>query len=101
MGTKVVSESPCSSGWCFKILEGVDKNFQDDDYGIATERACMQRAPSDNKERCAYVKYNHKQVYMCFCQGDLCNSALTKAQTNYWLLASLPILAFSVSSRTL
>ena len=58
-----------------QIVEGLDKNFGDNDYGIATERQCMERAPSDNQERCAYVKYNHKQVYMCFCKGDLCNSA--------------------------
>ena len=25
--------------------------------------------------RCAYVKYNHQEVYMCFCHGDLCNAA--------------------------
>ena len=37
-------------GWCSKILEGVDKNSVDD-YGIATERSCMQRAPSDGSER--------------------------------------------------
>merc|ERR1712080_724501 len=45
---KPVAEEPCSSGWCLKILEGVDKNFSDDDFGIATERQCMQRAPSDH-----------------------------------------------------
>jgi len=55
-------------------MEGVDKNFGDDDYGIATERQCMSRVPSDGKERCAYVVRNHKQVFMCFCKGDLCNS---------------------------
>ena len=27
------------------------------------------------QERCAYVTWNHKRVYMCFCKGDLCNSA--------------------------
>ena len=55
-------------------VEGLDKNFGDNDYGIATERQCMERAPSDNQERCAFVKHNHKQVYMCFCKGDLCNA---------------------------
>ena len=58
-----------------QVLEGIDKNFGDNDYGIATERQCMERAPSDNQERCAYVKKGHKQVYMCFCKGDLCNAA--------------------------
>merc|ERR1711881_185876 len=71
---KYVDELPCSSGWCSKVMEGVDKNFGDDDYGIATERQCMSRVPSDGKERCAYVKRNHKAVFMCFCKGDLCNT---------------------------
>jgi len=31
------------------------------------------------QERCAYVTYNHKRVYMCFCKGDLCNSASSSA----------------------
>ena len=34
-----------------QILEGRDKNFGDDDFGIATERQCLQRPPSDNTER--------------------------------------------------
>ena len=33
-----------------------------EDYGVATERQCMTRAPSDNKERCAYVVYRGKQA---------------------------------------
>ena len=55
-------------------MEGLDKNFGDNDYGIATERQCMERAPSDDQERCAFVQIGHKEVYMCFCKGDLCNS---------------------------
>ena len=43
-------------------MEGLDKNFGDNDYGIATERQCMERAPSDNQERCAFVQLGHKQV---------------------------------------
>ena len=43
-------------------MEGLDKNFGDNDYGIATERQCMERAPSDNQERCAAVQLGHKQV---------------------------------------
>ena len=100
--TRAVSDIPCSTGWCSKLMEGVDKNFVDDDYGIATERQCMQRAPSDNQERCAYVKYNHKQVYMCFCKGDLCNSAKeVKPPLFEILLASalfLPYFVFSFNS---
>ena len=56
-------------------MEGLDKNFGDNDYGIATERQCMERAPSDDQERCAFVQMGHKEVYMCFCKGDLCNNA--------------------------
>ena len=71
-----VKTSPCASGWCSKILEDADKAYNiDESYGGATQRDCLQRAPSDNKERCAFVKLNHKEVYMCFCQGDLCNSS--------------------------
>lgn len=36
---------------------------------------CVQRGPSDSEDRCADTVYNYKKVYMCFCQGDLCNSA--------------------------
>ena len=70
-----VEISPCASGWCSKILEDVDKvHTIDESYGGATQRDCMQRPPSDLNERCAFVKLNHKQVFMCFCKGDLCNS---------------------------
>ena len=53
--------------------------LQDADYGAATQRDCMQRAPSDGKERCAFIKYRNKQVFMCFCKGDLCNEATAPA----------------------
>jgi len=69
-----VEETECSTGWCSKTLEGLDNNFGDNGYGIATERECMERAPSDNQERCALVKRGHHEVYMCFCKGDLCNT---------------------------
>ena len=97
-----VDETPCSTGWCSKIIEGVGiDGIGGEDYGVATERQCMTRAPSDGKERCAYVKYRNKQVYMCFCKGDLCNSALTKTMSNCLLLGSLLLLGLSVSSTTL
>jgi len=71
----VVDETPCATGWCAKIIEGVGVgSVISEDYGVATERQCMTRAPSDNKERCAYVVYRGKQVFMCFCKGDLCNT---------------------------
>ncbi len=44
------------------MLEGLDKNFGDNDYGIATERQCMERAPSDNQERCDFVQLGLKKV---------------------------------------
>ncbi|CAG9792094.1 unnamed protein product [Diatraea saccharalis] len=65
----------CPSGWCGKIIEGTTGAFRTDDYGAATQRMCMQRPPSDYEERCAYTMWKHKKVYMCFCSGDLCNSA--------------------------
>ncbi|XP_023337717.1 uncharacterized protein LOC111708543 [Eurytemora carolleeae] len=86
--TAAVHEIPCSSGWCQKTLDGLDKN-DGDDFGIATERACMQRGPSDGKERCAYVKVRATEVYMCFCKGDLCNSSRN-------ILPSLSILIPSI-----
>ncbi|PZC82545.1 hypothetical protein B5X24_HaOG210294 [Helicoverpa armigera] len=66
----------CPSGWCGKLIEGTVGTFRSDDYGAATERMCLQRAPSDYEERCAYTMWNRKKVYMCFCNGDLCNSAV-------------------------
>ena len=92
--TRFVDELPCSTGWCSKIMEGVDKNFGDDDYGIATERQCLTRAPSDGKERCAYVKYHHKQVFMCFCQGDLCNGG--QGVRSSWVVVA--VLSFLLTS---
>ena len=72
-----VKTASCSSGWCSKLLEDVDKSFRlDESYGGATQRECLTRPPTDNNERCAFVKLNHKEVYMCFCRGDLCNAAL-------------------------
>jgi hypothetical protein len=71
---------PCASGWCSKVLEGADKSFKDD-FGSATERDCMKWPPSDGKERCAFIKWHRKQVYMCFCKGDLCNGARNTSGT--------------------
>lgn len=49
---------------------------------MATQRMCVQRGPSDSEDRCAYTVYNYKKVYMCFCQGDLCNSAKRLGDNN-------------------
>lgn len=75
----------CASGWCGKVLEG-GTTYKDDDYGVATQRLCLQRGPSDDEERCAYTQWNHKKVYMCFCRGDLCNSAPRTTNVLYPLL---------------
>ena len=89
----VVDETPCATGWCAKIIEGVGiDSVISEDYGIATERQCMTRAPSDNKERCAYVVYRGKQVFMCFCKGDLCN---TGNRTSVSLVAMVAVVSFS------
>ena len=70
-----VEEVPCSTGWCSKVLEGLDKNFGDNDYGIATERQCMERAPSDNQERCDFVQLGLKKV-SGVCYYSYCNNYL-------------------------
>lgn len=69
-----VEAIPCASGWCGKLVEGTG-SYKQDDYGMATQRLCLQRSPSDGEERCAYTVWARNKVYMCFCQGDLCNSA--------------------------
>lgn len=45
------------------------------DFDTATQRMCVQRGPDDSEDRCANTVYNHKKVFMCFCQGDLCNDS--------------------------
>jgi hypothetical protein len=45
------------------------------DFDMATQRMCVQRGPDDSEDRCANTIYNHKKVFMCFCQGDLCNDS--------------------------
>ncbi|CAH0628758.1 unnamed protein product [Chrysodeixis includens] len=81
----------CPSGWCGKLIEGTLGPYRTDDYGAATERMCLQRAPSDYEERCAYTMWNRKKVYMCFCMGDLCNSAFTASSFPLITLVSILI----------
>lgn len=50
---------------------------------MATQRMCVQRGPTDNEDRCAYTIYNYKKVFMCFCQGDLCNSSISKFDSKH------------------
>ena len=58
---------------CCLILEPCVCLFAE--YGLATERMCLQRPPQDLRERCAMTVRGNQEVYMCFCQGDLCNGA--------------------------
>ncbi|XP_073999903.1 QVR superfamily protein rtv [Rhodnius prolixus] len=78
-GIQGVDAIPCTSGWCGKILDRGSNSFKDEEYGAATERLCLQRGPDDNEERCAPTTWGHEKVYMCFCQGDLCNAADKKS----------------------
>lgn len=84
---------PCASGWCGKVIEG-GGTYAIDDYDLATQRMCVQRGPDDNMDRCADTIYNYKKVYMCFCQGDLCNGArsLSREGLTLPLMILLPIL---------
>ncbi|XP_054158865.1 uncharacterized protein LOC128957167 [Oppia nitens] len=70
-----VETQPCASGWCGKSVEGQS----DGQHVLATERMCLQRPPSDHKERCGDTIYGHtrKSFFMCFCRGDLCNQSTT------------------------
>ncbi|XP_058443333.1 uncharacterized protein LOC131425432 [Malaya genurostris] len=88
-GEHGVTAVPCASGWCGKVIEG-QGSFREDDYDMATQRMCVQRGPSDSEDRCAYTVYNYKKVYMCFCQGDLCNAApRTGATPNIIILLTI------------
>jgi len=71
-----ISELPCSSGWCSKVLDGNEKNALEN-FDLATDRGCLARGPSDGQERCGnvFLEEQHREVYMCMCRGDLCNSA--------------------------
>lgn len=80
MNTKPsIEATPCASGWCAKIIE--------DDFGdsiAATERSCMTRPPTDNEERCSetiFENHRDRKVFLCMCQGDLCNAANNTTQS--------------------
>jgi len=89
---KGVEAVPCASGWCVKIIESKNLN---NEYGTATERSCLQRGPDDNEERCAFSKWNYKDVYMCFCNGDLCNAASTSSSSLLLYTVALTIIFLS------
>nr|QIJ96700.1 retroactive [Glyphodes pyloalis] len=86
----------CPSGWCAKLIQGTTGAFRSDDYGAATQRMCLQRSPNDDEERCAYTMWNHKKVYMCFCNGDLCNSALRTSTFPVTILLSFIVTIYSI-----
>jgi hypothetical protein len=79
-----VEAQPCASGWCGKSIEGEDEG----QHLMATERMCLQRPPSDNKERCAQTFYGNKKksFFMCFCRGDLCNHAFNNSSQMFIIL---------------
>ncbi|XP_050299810.1 uncharacterized protein LOC126738489 [Anthonomus grandis grandis] len=86
-GEEGVETVPCASGWCAKIVES--ENGPKEEYGVATQRTCLQRGPSDSEDRCAYTKWNNKMVYMCFCRGDLCNGSNGLNKANIFVLSVL------------
>lgn len=65
---------------------------------MATQRMCVQRGPSDSEDRCAHTVYNYKKVYMCFCQGDLCNTATGFTALNS---ISVTLIAVGITMRNL
>ncbi|XP_046672040.1 uncharacterized protein LOC124361976 [Homalodisca vitripennis] len=90
-----VETVPCASGWCGKVLEGGANSFKDEEYGMATERTCLVRGPSDSEERCAPTLRGNTRVMMCFCQGDLCNSAPTLPVSTLLLLTPIVIVGLT------
>lgn len=92
-GVQGVEAVPCTSGWCGKILDRGTNSFKDEEYGSATERVCLQRGPDDNEERCAPTIWGHEKVFMCFCEGDLCNGSVKITfESVIGLLIILPII---------
>ncbi|SPP86574.1 uncharacterized protein LOC117588647 [Drosophila guanche] len=92
-----LSAVPCASGWCGKVIEG-GGTYAIDDYDLAIQRMCVQRGPDDNMDRCADTIYNYKKVYMCFCQGDLCNKGHSWTQPTGRLVILFPLLSVLLPS---
>lgn len=62
------------------------------EYGVATQRMCLQRGPSDSEDRCAYTKWQYRRVLMCFCRGDLCNDSTKSLPNNAVQLSIFSVL---------
>lgn len=94
-----IEATPCASGWCAKTIED---NFADS--LIATERSCMTRPPTDNEERCSETIFENqrdRKVFLCMCNGDLCNAATSSQQVQtfvYILAALLPTIVINLRS---
>ena len=83
---------PCASGWCGKVIETSDHDLKVEEYGVATQRMCLQRSPSDNEERCDDTVRSRKKVFMCFCRGDLCNNSIAIQSSTKFILLSFTLL---------
>jgi len=95
---KPVGVLSCPSGWCRKQMEIV---IGPNKHGIATERHCLQIPPPDNEERCAKVTIQNKPTLLCFCRGDLCNSAQrlgTKSATERMTLIAISVITIKLTS---
>jgi len=92
---KPVTVTSCASGWCRKQMEGI--RGPGDDFGAATERACLPMSPPDGEERCAEVRIRNKVTLLCVCRGDLCNSSMS-LRPNF-ILPLLTGLALSLLSQ--
>lgn len=62
---------------------------------MATERLCLQRGLTDDEERCAPTMLGYTKVMMCFCQGDLCNSASVSTISPLILVFALMAIVFN------
>ncbi|XP_054719840.1 uncharacterized protein LOC129229544 [Uloborus diversus] len=91
-----VEAAPCASGWCAKIIEG-----ENSDFDTATERMCVQRPPTDGEERCSDTIFDRKPVYMCFCLGDLCNGVSIPGSISHQLLFLCSAFVFILARRQL
>lgn len=86
-GSSPVEVQPCASGWCGKTIEDEEEG----DHIMATQRMCLQRPPSDGKERCSktFFSNSRKSFFMCFCKGDLCNGSPSSTSLSFSTIFSI------------